>query len=110
MFKKVLGLVVGTMLTMSMVAPVQACDNLEVKLLNISKIEYNQSPERQDVYNDDYLNYGDTIHFGDYKVKGDYKVIDFAEDVFVGDRCAVVIDNKGTIDVSDDVVLDWFRY
>lgn len=104
MFKKVLGLVVGTMLTMSMVAPVQACDRLEVKLLNISKIEYNQSPERQDVYNDNYLEYGDTIYFGNYKVK------DFAEDVFVGDRCAVVIDNKGTIDVSDDAVIDWFRY
>ena len=103
MFKKVLGLVVGTMLTMVMVAPVQACDRLEVKLLNISKID-NQSPERQDVYNDNYLEYGDTIYFGNYKVK------DFAEDVFVGDRCAVVIDNKGTIDVSDDTVIDWFRY
>lgn len=104
MFKKVLGLVVGTMLTMSMVVPVQACDNLELKLLNISKIEYNQSPERWDVYNDNYLKYGDTICFGDYKVK------DFAEDVYVGDRCAVAIDNKGTTDISDDVVLDWFRY
>ena len=103
MFKKVLGLVVGTTLTMAMVAPVQACDNLEVKLLNISGIEYNQAPQRQDVNNYN-LKYADIIHFGDYKV------IDFAEDVFEGDRCVVVIDNKGTIDVSDDVILDWFRY
>ena len=77
--------------------------NNELKVGYISDIQYSENPES--MYFDECT---DIITFN---IDGQlYTTRDFAEDMFVNDWCLIIVNNKGTENVEDDVILDWRAY
>lgn len=77
--------------------------NNELKVGYISDIQYSENPES--VYFDECT---DIITFNIDGQK--YQIRDWAEDMLVNDWCLIIVNNKGTENVEDDVILDWRAY
>ena len=99
------GVLVSGVSTMSAEMPksVSNIGNNELKVGYISDIQYSENPDS--MYFDECT---DIITFN---IDGQlYTTRDWAEDMFVNDWCLIVVNNKGTENVEDDVILDWRAY
>lgn len=99
------GVLVSGVSTMSAEMPksVSNIENNELKVGYISDIQYSENPDS--MYFDECT---DIITFN---IDGQlYTTRDWAEDMFVNDWCLIVVNNKGTENVEDDVILDWRAY
>lgn len=99
------GVLVSGVSTMSAEMPksVSNIENNELKVGYISDIQYSENPDS--MYFDECT---DIITFN---IDGQlYTTRDWAEDMFVNDWCLIIVNNKGTENVEDDVILDWRAY
>lgn len=101
----VAGVLVSGVSTMTAELPksISNIGNNELKVGYISDIQYSENPES--MYFDECT---DIITFN---IDGQlYTTRDWAEDMFVNDWCLIIVNNKGTENVEDDVILDWRAY
>lgn len=99
------GVLVSGVSTMAADMPksISNIENNELKVGYISDIQYSENPES--MYFDECT---DIITFN---IDGQlYTTRDWAEDMFVNDWCMIIVNNKGTENVEDDVILDWRAY
>lgn len=99
------GVLVSGVSTMAAEMPksISNIGNNELKVGYISDIQYSENPDS--MYFDECT---DIITFN---IDGQlYAIRDFAEDMFVNDWCLIIVNNKGTENVEDDVILDWRAY
>ena len=77
--------------------------NNELKVGYISDIQYSENPES--------MNFEECTDVITFNIDGQlYITRDWAEDMFVNDWCLIIVNNKGTENVEDDVILDWRAY
>lgn len=101
MKRKMLKVILGVMVIVSIfgnkteVKEVSDTGNNVLKSGKVVEIEYAESDLEDKLY---------------FEIEGyTYEVIDFAEDMFVGDDVLVCINTKGTENQKDDVIMMW-RY
>ena len=77
--------------------------NNELRVGYITDIQYSQNPESN--------KFDECTDLMTFNIDGqEYQTRDWAEDMFVGDCCLIILNTKGTESPEDDVILDWRCY
>lgn len=77
--------------------------NNELRVGYITDIQYSQNPESN--------KFDECTDLMTFNIDGqEYQIRDWAEDMFVGDCCLIILNTKGTESPEDDVILDWRAY
>lgn len=77
--------------------------NNELRVGYITDIQYSQNPESN--------KFDECTDLMTFNIDGqEYQTRDWAEDMFVGDCCLIILNTKGTESPEDDVILDWRAY
>ena len=77
--------------------------NNELKVGYITDIQYSQNPESN--------KFDECTDLMTFNIDGqEYQTRDWAEDMFVGDCCLIILNTKGTESPEDDMILDWRAY
>lgn len=77
--------------------------NNELRVGYITDIQYSQNPESN--------KFDECTDLMTFNIDGqEYQTRDWAEDMFAGDCCLIILNTKGTESPEDDVILDWRAY
>lgn len=101
----VAGVLISGVSTMAAELPksISNIGNNELRVGYITDIQYSQNPESN--------KFDECTDLMTFNIDGqEYQTRDWAEDMFVGDCCLIILNTKGTESQEDDVILDWRCY